>query len=525
MPSTSQPRLTGLTSLLPLPALVCAALLAALSGGCGLLAVWAMVRMVDEPSMTWPTVAVGAWIASALLSVGASWLAHASEGVFEARLRRKIAGHLLRLPAHRLATYSTDRLRRLISDDVTALHHMIAHLPSEVATLAIIPASAAILLLALAGPPALLALLPGALAACVYLLIVPRLSARHGAQRAAVMEEITTAVDEYARGIAIFRLAGAGSGALADYAGATARFTAGMTAWVRKVATPAAIAVGLLQAAASYAIAFTVAGTSDLPRLAAIVLLSLALVTPALKLGHGLDYVAAGRAAAHRIASLLAEPSLPSGAESPRGPLDVAIDDLSVTMGEHEVLDGLSMTARAGEVTAITGDSGAGKTTMLHVIAGLQEPTRGQINLGSTPIESLDEDSRTDAIALIPQGIDVLHADIRENLTLGRAHDDHALREALDRAGLPLSLDTDAAILSGGERQRLGLARAFLGPARVILLDEPTSALDDKTADRIWRELLRLARQESATIIVVTHDIDLANRADRHYRLAAGGIR
>lgn len=524
MTSTLEPGQANLKSLLrpSLPALACAAALAALSGGGGLLAVWAMVRMVGEPDTLWAFIAIGAWMVAAILAVGASWLAHATEGAFEARLRRRIAGHLIRLPAHRLAAYSTDRLRRLISDDVAALHHMIAHLPSEVATLAVIPTSAGILLLVLAGPLALLALLPGALAAGVYLLIIPRLSARHGAHRATVMEEITTAVDEYARGIAIFRLAGSGAGALANYNAATARFTSGMTAWVRKVATPAAIAVGLLQAAASYAIAFAVAGTSDLPRLAAIILLSLALVTPALKLGHGLDYVASGRAAARRIALLLAEPSLLSGEESAHTPADLFVDQVTVKIGEHTVLPELSLDAPAGQVTAITGDSGVGKTTLLQVISGFQEPSSGMAYIGKTPVSSLTEDARTDTIAFIPQGTDVLHANIRENLTLGSTADDRSLRDASNRAALSLSLNANAATLSGGERQRLGLARAFLSTAPIILLDEPTSALDGETADRIWQELLRHAREQSATIIVVTHDVHLASRADRHYHIAAG---
>lgn len=508
-----------------LPVLALSAVIATLAGGGGLVAIWAMVQMVATPDILWAKIAIGAWGAAAFMTAGASWLAHETEASFEARLRREIAGHLLRLPADRLSGYSTDRLRRLVSDDVAALHHMVAHLPSEVATLSILPLVSAILLVRLAGPAALLALIPGALAATVYLTVIPHLSARHGAKRATVMEQITSAVDEYARGIAIFRLAGTASGALADYAQATKRFTAEMTEWVRKVATPAAVAVGLLQAAGSYAVAYTVGYTGDRPRLAAILLLSLALVTPALRLGHGLDYVAAGRAAARRITTLLSEPVLPSGHEQPHGAFDVKVDNLTVDIEDHQVLKNISFRAPAGQITAITGPSGAGKTTLLNAIAGLQPASTGKISVGSTPVKSIDEDSRTAIVLLIPQGADSLAASVRENLLLSAQADSDSLRRALDHVTLPISLDADAANLSGGERQRLGLARALLSAAPVLIFDEPTSALDHDTAESVWREITCLAYEEGKTVIVVTHDAELAQRADNHQTIPSVGVR
>lgn len=499
-----------------LPRLIFAALLAVLSGGASLVAIWAMVQLVASVQRSWAFVAIGAWLVAAALQSASSWLAHATEAHFEARVRRAIGGHILRLDAHRLASYPTDQLRRLVSADVAALHHMLAHLPAEIATLAVIPLAGAILLVALAGPLALIALLPGALAAVVYLTVIPKRSARHGAARAEVMQQITTAVDTYARGIAIFRLSGASSGALADYRNAAKRFTAGMTAWVRQVATPAAIAVGLLQAAASYALAYLVGGTSDLPRLTAIVLLSLALVTPALRLGHGLDYVAAGRAAAKRIGELLAEPTLPAGSTLPEGNLAVRAEQIGVRAGEHWPLADVSLHAPAGQVTAITGPSGAGKTTLLHVIAGLQPIDRGSVQIGETPVGEIVETSRCEVALLIGQGADALSASVRENLQLTASADDASYRAALTRAALSVDLAADASTLSGGERQRLALARAFLSPAPVVLLDEPTSALDHHTAQRVWDELAQLAHSEGKTIIVVTHDVGLAQHADQH---------
>jgi len=504
-----------------LPALSAAVVLAVLAGVGHLAALWCIIRALDDSGGAWVLVACGVWVVTAALAAVASWLAHAAEARFEARVRRRVAGHILRLPAHRLTLYPGDRLRRLVADDVTALHHMIAHLPSELATLVVVPVVAVMLLLSVAGPLALLALIPGLLAGIVYLTVIPRLSATHGAQRAQVMTEITTAVDDYARGIEVLRLSGAASGALSDYTAATDRFSHGMVLWVRRIATPAAMAVGLLQAVASFAIAYAVGSEWDAPRLAAVILFSLALVAPALRLGHGLDYVAAGRAAAGRIEELLSETPVASGARiAPTGRAEVEADRVSVFVEGRAVLDPISFRAPPGAVTVVTGQSGAGKSTLLRAISGLQPLTGGVIRLGGAPVDEIREDTRPHAALLVPQGGDVLTGTVKENLQLTSSTDDDHLRVALEQVGLAVPLDAEATALSGGERQRIGLARAFLSPAPVILLDEPTSALDRRSADRFWSRLQSRAHDEGKTVIVVTHDPELAVRADVHVAVA-----
>jgi len=398
---------------------------------------------------------------------------------------------------------------------------MIAHLPAEIATFAAVPWVSIVLLVAMAGPAALLALLPGVLAALYYLVWMPRVSARHGAERLQIMSEITTAVDDYARGIRINRIYGTQSGALATYHDAAGRFTSGMVAWVGKVATPAAVAVALLQAAATFAIAYAVAERHDAPTLAAALFFSLAIVTPALRLGHGLDYVAAGRAAADRLAALLRESALPAGdARLPEGTPVLDVQGATLTVDGRRVLDGLHHRFVPGTLTAIIGPSGAGKTTLLRALAGLEPLDDGAIFLADTHIATLDAQARQLACLLIPQGGDVLPATVRENLVLSAPKAcDEQMTEALARAQIDVPLEADATRLSGGERQRVGLARAFLAPAPVILLDEPTSALDDATATRLVMELRELAHDRGLTLVMVTHDLALASRADARLEL------
>lgn len=500
-----------------LPALITAALLSAASGLLALCGIWATIQLLAGTPGRWLAGAITAWLASAVLNALSSWLAHRAEGSFEARLRRHIARRLLLMPARRLSDFSTDQLRRLVSDDITALHHMLAHLPAEISVLFLVPAAATVMLVALAGPVALLALIPGGLAALVYLLVLPRLSAAHGAERAVVMGDITSALDDYTRGVEIFRLNDSSRGALADYDAAAGRFTRGMVAWVKKVATPAAVAVALLQAVSTFAIAYAVGWEWDITRLSAVLLLSLVLVHPALRLGHGLDYVRAGRSAAVRLRELLSVPALPSGQLTPpSSPVDISVENVSVLAEGRRILAPTSFRASASTLTTISAPSGAGKTTLLRLLNGLDAPTSGRVLVGENDIAESHEEARAHTVFLVPQGGDLLPGTLRENLSLVAPDaPDTQLSRALLRAGLNQDLDSDTALLSGGERQRACVAKAFLTDAPVILLDEPSSALDQAAAAKVWQQLHVLAHDDDKTVIVVTHDRSLADDADQ----------
>ena len=504
-----------------LPRLAAGAVAAVVSGLGMLAALWCIVQFIADLAISWILIASGLWLLSALMASFASWLSHHAEAEFTSRLRREVASHLLKLPASTLARQGSNALRHLVSEDIAALHHMTAHLPSEIASFAVVPLASILLLVTLVGPAALLALVPGILATLYYLVWMPRVSARHGAERMRVMNEITAAVDDYARGIRTNRIYGAQSGALAVYRDATYRFTRGMVDWVGKVAPAAALAVALLQAAATFAIAYAVAAGHDASTLAAALLFSLAIVTPALRLGHGLDYVATGRAAAGRLVALLRTQELPAGsARLPQGAAVVDVKDVAVTAENRRVLDALSYRFMPGTLTAITGPSGTGKTTLLRAVAGLEPLNAGVIFLAGINIATLDAHTRQRACLFIPQGGPVLPGTVRQNLALSapEASDDQ-MTEALLRAQIDISLQADVAQLSGGERQRVGLARAFLVAAPVILLDEPTSALDEATATRLVLALSELARDLSLTIIMVTHDQALAEHADARLEL------
>lgn len=503
------------------PKLIAGTLSSSLSGLAMLGALWCLVKLIGDLSSIWIITAVVLWVLAALFAAASSWLSHNAEGAFSARLRRQVTNHVTRLPATTLSKQGDQSLRSLVSDDITTLHHMVAHLPSEVTNFAILPLASIILLVSMVGPAALWVLLPGLIASTYYLIIVPKVTARDGAARMQVMGEVLSAVDDYARGIRVNRIYGRQSGALAAYYDSTKRFTESMVMWVSRVATLAGMAIALLQAVSTFAIAYVVSYDHDAPTIAATLFFSLAIVSPVLRLGHGLDYVSAGKAAAGRLIALLQHPILPKGQFTQLdAPYMLSIKEARISINGVQVIDGLTHTFKANGLTAITGPSGVGKTTLLRILAGFEPLQAGRVAINQTDILKLDEQVRHHHLLFVPQGGDVLPATVRENLTLSAPDaTDVQLKAALQRAQLVTDLGTDAQSLSGGERQRVGLARVFLSPAPIILLDEPTSALDQIKVTQLLEALRDLAHDQQKTIIIVTHDKALAAEADDQLEL------
>ncbi|MDH3222221.1 MAG: ABC transporter ATP-binding protein [Gemmatimonadota bacterium] len=190
--------------------------------------------------------------------------------------------------------------------------------------------------------------------------------------------------------------------------------------------------------------------------------------------------------------------------------------------------------------SAIVGPSGSGKTTLLGLLAGLDEPTTGTIHLDGVDLASLSEDERAvlraERIGFVFQTFHLLPTlTALENVLvplelLGRARlpdGTPAVRHAeslLERVGLADRLHHYPVQLSGGERQRVALARAFSNQPRILFADEPTGNLDVETGRKVVALLEALNHEASTTLVLVTHDLELAARADRTIRLSGGRI-
>jgi putative ABC transport system ATP-binding protein len=204
--------------------------------------------------------------------------------------------------------------------------------------------------------------------------------------------------------------------------------------------------------------------------------------------------------------------------------------------GDHHltVLRDVSFEIAQGAFVAIVGPSGSGKTTLLGLLAGLDVPSRGTVTLDGVDLNTLDEDGRArlrgEKVGFIFQSFQLIPTltaleNVQVPLELrGEAGADARARDLLQRVGLGDRLHHMPSQLSGGEQQRVAIARAFCNSPRILFADEPTGNLDSETGGRIVELLEALNRESGTTIILVTHDLGLANRASRVVRLADGVV-
>jgi len=197
-------------------------------------------------------------------------------------------------------------------------------------------------------------------------------------------------------------------------------------------------------------------------------------------------------------------------------------------------LQNVSFQIEPGETVAIVGPSGSGKTTLLGLLAGLDRPTGGRVLLDGTDMGALSEDDRArlrrEKIGFVFQSFQLIPTlTARENVAVpldlagsggGAARAD----ELLERVGLGGRGHHFPAQLSGGEQQRVALARAFIHRPSILFADEPTGNLDAATGARIIELMMELNRELGTTLVLVTHDLDLAGRARRVIRLADGAV-
>ena len=204
--------------------------------------------------------------------------------------------------------------------------------------------------------------------------------------------------------------------------------------------------------------------------------------------------------------------------------------------GELVVLDGLDLRVDAGEMVAIVGESGTGKSTLLHLLGALDRPSAGAVHFrGESVFDKSDEALaafRNRALGfvfqfhhLLPEFTAVENVEIPA-LIGGRSMDEARGRaaELLTRLGLADRLEHRPSQLSGGEQQRVAVARALMNAPGLVLLDEPTGNLDVRTAERLHGELRRLSREGDQAFVVVTHNPALAALADRVLRLDGGRL-
>lgn len=199
-------------------------------------------------------------------------------------------------------------------------------------------------------------------------------------------------------------------------------------------------------------------------------------------------------------------------------------------------MDNINLEIPKGQICCILGTSGSGKSTLLNLMAGLERPTKGSIIIKGKNIERMSENGlakfRQKYIGFVFQSYNLLPAlTALENVSLplvfrgvGKKARNKRAKKLLEQVGLGTHLKHKPNQMSGGQQQRVGIARAFVGNPEIVFADEPTGNLDSKTTVEIMNLIIGLARENNQTLIIVTHDMNIAKYADRIVYILDGNI-
>lgn len=210
--------------------------------------------------------------------------------------------------------------------------------------------------------------------------------------------------------------------------------------------------------------------------------------------------------------------------------------DIVKSYGSLQVLKGVNLTINQGEIVSIMGDSGAGKTTLLQILGTLEKPDSGNLRINDTEVLSLSEKKlsrfRNEHIGFIFQFHHLLpEFTALENVCIpgliakkNKLEIEKRAKELLDFLGLSARLNHKPSAMSGGEQQRVAVARALINNPSVVLADEPTGNLDSKNAEELHKLFFELRKEFNNTFVVITHNPELANLADRKLRMADGAL-
>ncbi|MGV9822032.1 ABC transporter ATP-binding protein [Nocardia xishanensis] len=529
-------------------AVVILQVIGAVAGLAPLLAVVELGRALLSPGPidhghVWSVVIAGAAGLSVrlLFTAASSGIGHVLDGHVQLSFRRQLAARLGRVPIGWFSRRRTGELAKVVGEDVSAVHPLIAHTPGELVAAFVVPSVSLIYLFTVDWRLTLITLIPVALAVALVPLMMTPTRLREQADFDAAMGRIASSVVEFVQGIAVVKaFGGAGRAhrvfraAADDFADIFLRMVrglAGIAAGMQLALSPPFVLLVVLIGGA----ALITAGDMPPADLLPFLLLGLGLTAPVAALGHGFDDLQAARRAVGRIREVLAVPSLPEPAH-PVAPRDHRVELREVRFGydpDHEVLRGIDLVLEPGTVTAIVGPSGSGKSTLVQLLPRFFDPTHGSVLLGGVDLRDVGSERLYRMVSFVFQDVRLLRASVADNIALAVPHADlddvvraARLANIHDRIlELPRGYQSvigEDAVLSGGEAQRISIARALLADAPVLVLDEATAFADPQTEQAVHQALS--ASRRSKSMLVIAHRLETVADADTVVVLENGSI-
>ncbi|WP_162621874.1 ABC transporter ATP-binding protein [Microbacterium suaedae] len=505
--------------------------------GIGLGLSWMIGRVIVGVPVPLPVVAVilsGAAVLASLAAWRESWVGHDLAYRLLATMRGHLLDSLRRSLPSRTRHRRTGDMTTAALADVETLEWLYAHTVAQLLTAALVLSVSTAVSVAIT-PVLLLVWVPLLIVGVVVPLLTARRAGRDSAALAAGSAALRADALDTVRGMRDLTGAGAFERQLDRLTARTRELARLQTREASRIGAERGIADIALALAALGAILIVLLGGDRIARedIPLAVTVAVAGLGPAAQIADLLRGVGGLRASAERIGDILAMP--PAVADSrdahpPReGERGLVLDRIRFSYdGGDPVLDGFALQIRPGEVVALTGPSGVGKTTAARLALRMWDPDDGAVRVDGVDIRDLPDDELRALVTAVPQSSPLLRGTIRENIVLGdpRASEER-IREAADAAGLldaatglPSGLDTPIGEhgtgLSGGQRARVAIARALLPRPRVLVLDEPTASLDPE-ADAAILDVIR--RTSDRAVLLIAHRPATIAAADRRVEL------
>ncbi|MBP1115262.1 ATP-binding cassette subfamily B protein [Rhodococcus sp. PvP016] len=490
----------------------------------------------------WAIVAVA--VIALIVSFGAAFLSglvgHFADATLQHSLRRRIVGHLQRLPLGWFDQRSSGAARKLVENDVVALHQLVAHSIQDVLTAIMVPLISLAYLFIVNWRMALAALVPLVLIFLLYPLLMRGADEKYQ-QYDAATHALSNATVEFVQGITVVKRFGQTGRSHRRYRDATAEYSKFVGEWTREtavlftiielLASPIVVLAWLLTAAMWLVASGGAAPVDVLPG----ILLGLGLTAPLMKLGASGQFLRTAGKARQSLAAFFALPptAQPDVPQTPKVH-SVGFRDASFSYdGEHRVLHEVTLSCAPGTVTALVGTSGSGKSTLAKLVPRFYDVDAGAVEIGGVDVRQIASGKLYQQVGFVFQDVQLLRASLRDNIRLTRPDATDAEVENAARAAqiheriLRFDRGYDAVIgddanLSGGEAQRVTIARALLADAPVLVLDEATAFADPDSEAAIQQALSTLAADR--TVLVIAHRLHTIVAADQILVLDGGRI-